>query len=166
MRLSTWRWTSSSGPIARSQRIRLTGASTEELLLVHSAEEAFPEDVVNEIRQERNADDLHLPPCAVELVLGLGGDQRLFVVLPAGTDVDLPFSINAPFLQDPARQKIKEPEGRRRRSVDDHESGSGKPDPWRSLGLSSGSAGTSAVGSCDSRYRRQGRPEQGALGLG
>jgi hypothetical protein len=66
--------------------------------------------VVNEIRQERNADDLHLPPCSVELVLGLGGDQRLFVVLPAGTDVDLPFSINAPFLQDPARQKIKEPE--------------------------------------------------------
>ena len=98
------------GPIAGSQRIRLTGASTEELLLVRSAEEAFPEDVVNEIRQERNADDLHLPPCSVELVLGLGGDQRLFVVLPAGTDVDLPYSINAPFLQDPARQKIKEPE--------------------------------------------------------
>jgi hypothetical protein len=98
------------GPIAGSQRIRLTGASTEELLLVRSEEEAFPEDVVNEIRQERNADDLHLPPCSVELVLGLGGDQRLFVVLPAGTDVDLPYSINAPFLQDPARQKIKEPE--------------------------------------------------------
>lgn len=98
------------GPIAGSQRIRLTGASTEELLLIRSAEEAFPQEVVNEIRQERNADDLHLPPCSVELVLGLGGDQRLFVVLPAGTDVDLPFSINAPFLQDPARQKIKEPE--------------------------------------------------------
>ncbi|HXJ61002.1 MAG TPA: ATP-binding protein [Verrucomicrobiae bacterium] len=98
------------GPIAGSQRIRLTGASTEELLLIRSEEEAFPEDVVSEIRQERNADDLHLPPCSVELVLGLDGDQRLFVVLPAGTDVDLPFSINAPFLQDPARQKIKEPE--------------------------------------------------------
>jgi len=98
------------GPIAGSQRIRLTGASTEELLLIRSAEEVFPEDVVNEIRQERNADDLHLPPCSVELVLGLRGEQRLFVVLPAGTDVDLPFSINAPFLQDPARQKIKEPE--------------------------------------------------------
>lgn len=98
------------GPIAGSQRIRLTGASTEELLLIRSAEEAFPEDVVNEIRQERNADDLHLPPCSVELVLGLDGDQRLFVVLPAGTEVDLPYSINAPFLQDPARQKIKEPE--------------------------------------------------------
>ena len=98
------------GPIAGSQRIRLTGTSTEELLLVRSNEDAFPEDVVNEIRQERNADDLHLPPCSVELVLGLNGDQRLFVVLPAGTEVDLPFSINAPFLQDPARQKIKEPE--------------------------------------------------------
>jgi hypothetical protein len=98
------------GPIAGSQRIRLTGTSTEELLLIRSAEVAFPEDVVKEIRQERNADDLHLPPCSVELVLGLDGDQRLFVVLPAGTDVDLPYSINAPFLQDPARQKIKEPE--------------------------------------------------------
>jgi Histidine kinase-, DNA gyrase B-, and HSP90-like ATPase len=98
------------GPIAGSQRIRLTGASTEELLLIRSGEEAFPEDVVNEIRQERNADELHLPACSVDLVLGLGGDQRLFVVLPAGTDIDLPFSINAPFLQDPARQKIKEPE--------------------------------------------------------
>ncbi len=98
------------GPIAGSQRIRLTGASTEELLLIRSAEVAFPDDVVNEIRQERNADDLHLPPCSVELVLGLEGEQRLFVVLPAGTDVYLPFSVNAPFLQDPARQKIKEPE--------------------------------------------------------
>jgi hypothetical protein len=99
----------SRGPIAGSQRIRLTGASTEDLVVIRSAEEAFPEEVVNEIRQERNADDLHLPPCSVELVLGLEKDQ-LFVVLPAGTDVDLPFSINAPFLQDPARQKIKEPE--------------------------------------------------------
>ncbi len=44
------------------------------------------------------------------LVLGLKGKQGLFVVLPAGTNVDLSFSINAPFLQDPARQKIKEPE--------------------------------------------------------
>jgi hypothetical protein len=98
------------GPIPRSEKIRLTGAKTEELLLIRSGEEAFPAAVVGEISQERNADDLHLPPCAVELVLGLDGEQRLFVVLPSGTDVDLPFSINAPFLQDPARQKIKEPE--------------------------------------------------------
>lgn len=97
------------GPIAGSHRVRLLGASTEDLLLIRSAEEAFPEEVMHEIRQERNAEDLHLPPCSVELILGLEKDQ-LFVVLPAGTDVDLPYSINAPFLQDPARQKIKEPE--------------------------------------------------------
>lgn len=99
-----------SGPVSGSQKVRLAGATTEELLLIRSAEATFPENVLNEIRQERNADDLHLPPCSVEVVLGLGGKQRLFVVLPAGTDVDLPFSINAPFVQDPARQKIKEPE--------------------------------------------------------
>jgi len=98
------------GPITGSQRVRLTGSRTEELLLIRSEEEAFPEEVLSEIRQERNADDLQLPPCSVDLVLGLEGDQSLFVVLPAGTDVALPFSINAPFLQDPARQKIKEPE--------------------------------------------------------
>ena len=99
-----------AGPIAGSERIRLTGARTEELLLIRSGEEVFPEEVLNEIRQERSADDLHLPPPSVDLVLGLGGQQELFVVLPTGTSVDLAFSINAPFLQDPARQKIKEPE--------------------------------------------------------
>jgi len=99
-----------NGPIAGSFRIRLTGASSRELLLIQSNEEAFPESVVQEIRQEREADALNLPPCSVDLVLGLEGKQRLFVVLPSGTDVDLPFSINAPFLQDPARQRIKEPE--------------------------------------------------------
>lgn len=98
------------GPVSGSQRIRLTGTETAELLLIRSEEEAFPDEVVNEIREERNADDLHLPPCAVELVLGLEGDQRLFVVLPAGTDVGLPFSINGPFLQNPDRTAIKDPE--------------------------------------------------------
>lgn len=98
------------GPISGSQRIRLTGADTEELLLIRSREEAFPEAVVNEIRQERNADDLHLPPCSVDVVLGLQGQQKLFVVLPAGTEVGLPFSINAPFLQNPDRTAIKDPE--------------------------------------------------------
>ncbi len=98
------------GPVSGSQRIRLTGAETEELLLIRSEQEAFPEEVVNEIREERNADDLHLPSCSVELVLGLEGQQRVFVVLPAGTDVGLPFSINGPFLQNPDRTAIKDPE--------------------------------------------------------
>ena len=59
------------GPIVGSQRIRLTGASTEELLLIRSDEEAFPEEVVNEIRQERNADDLHLPPLLGRIGFGV-----------------------------------------------------------------------------------------------
>lgn len=98
------------GPVSGSQRIRLTGTETAELLLIRSEDEAFHEEVVNEIREERNADDLHLPPCSVQLVLGLEGDKRLFVVLPAGTDVGLPFSINGPFLQTPDRTAIKDPE--------------------------------------------------------
>ena len=98
------------GPIADSQRIRLTGVKTEDLILIRSAEEPFPEEVVSEIQEERNAEALHLPPCSVELVLGLEGEQRLFVVLPAGTEVALPFSINAPFLQNPDRTAIKDPE--------------------------------------------------------
>jgi hypothetical protein len=100
----------SRGPTRGSSRVRLVGANTQELLLFTSSEEAFPEDVLDEIRQERNADDLNLPPCCVDLVLGLDGEQELFTVLPAGTGVELPFSVNAPFLQDPARQRIKEPE--------------------------------------------------------
>jgi hypothetical protein len=42
-------------------------------------------------------------------VLGLPDDQRLYVVLPTGVCPDLPFSCNAPFLQDPARTGLKEP---------------------------------------------------------
>lgn len=98
------------GPISSSQRIELRGSKTSNLLVLRSASEAIPEDVMREIRAERNTDELHLPPCTVEVVLGLDGKQRLYVVLPSGTDIELPYSINAPFLQDPARQRIKEPE--------------------------------------------------------
>jgi len=44
----------------------------------------------------------------VEIVLGLEG--RLFVVLPTGVNTALPFACNAPFVQDPARVKIKDPQ--------------------------------------------------------
>src|SRR5260370_36208899 len=49
-----------------------------------------------------------LPPCEVEIVLGAPG--QLFVVLPTGVRTNLPFAVNAPFIQDPARLKIKDPE--------------------------------------------------------
>jgi hypothetical protein len=40
----------------------------------------------------------------------LGLEGRLFVVLPTGVKTELPFACNAPFVQDPARVKIKDPE--------------------------------------------------------
>ena len=83
----------------------------KQFLLARSAPENFPEDALREIRQERmlGADqDMTLPPCQVEIVVGVEG--RLFVVLPTGVKTDLPFACNAPFIQDPARLKIKDPE--------------------------------------------------------
>ena len=49
-------------------------------LLVRSQEEEFPVAALNEIRDERMADDEEtaFPPCRVEIVLGMKG--RLFVV--------------------------------------------------------------------------------------
>src|SRR3546814_8070666 len=53
-------------------------------------------------------DSGYFPPCRVEIVLGAKG--RLYVVLPTGVETTLPFACNAPFIQDPARLKIKDPE--------------------------------------------------------
>lgn len=104
-----------TGPVEKSQVVSLThiGAlrreKTESILIVQSAAEAFPEEAVREIRKERNIKDEELPPCSVDLVFGISGQQRLFVILPTGASVELPFSVNAPFIQDPARYGIKEP---------------------------------------------------------
>ncbi len=104
-------WTSDgSGPVRNSEWTSLEGKE-EKYLLVRSDEEAFPQDSLNEIAQERllsDHSDADFPPSKVELVLGAKG--RLFVVLPTGVETQLPFSVNAPFIQDPARLKIKDPE--------------------------------------------------------
>jgi hypothetical protein len=97
------------GPLPGSKRIALSGHAEHEVLLFTSPEEPFPEEAVAEIRQERNVDDLDLPPCTVQLAAGLAGRQRLYVVLPTGVELDAPFSCNAPFIQDPDRSKIKSP---------------------------------------------------------
>lgn len=98
-----------SGPVAGSERVKLTGCGDHDLLIFRSLEEPFPDDAIREIRQERDTEDLHLAPSRVELVVGLSGEQRLYVVLPTRVSVELPFSCNAPFLQDPARTAIKAP---------------------------------------------------------
>lgn len=99
------------GPIANSEWMALDEKADEPFLLVRSAEEAFPADALDEIRQERMLgaeDGGDFPPCRIEIVLGAKG--RLYVVLPTGVETALPFACNAPFIQDPARLKIKDPE--------------------------------------------------------
>jgi len=100
------------GPVADSSWVKLVGGGdNEELLVVQSEAIPFPAEAAEEIRSERGvgAEDLHLPPCRVEIVLGLSEENRLYVVLPTGAGLDLPFSCNAPFIQDPARFAIKDP---------------------------------------------------------
>lgn len=106
------RWSSlGHGPVDNSEWVALVGQEDRQLLLLRSSPERFPADAMEEIQQERMlglTEDFELPPSTVELVLGAEG--RLYVVLPTGVVTELPFACNAPFLQDPARLKIKDPE--------------------------------------------------------
>ncbi len=77
--------------------------------LISSTPDPFPEETLAEIREERRVDEFDLPPSEVQLVLNAGGAQRLYSVLPTGVELRLPFSCNAPFVQDPARTGIKSP---------------------------------------------------------
>lgn len=97
------------GPVPRSEWVELSTVPNTPLLVVRSEFEEFPEEAVAEIRKERFSEEVELPPCQVELVLGLPFTQRLFVVLPTGVKPNVPFCCNAPFVQDPARLGIKEP---------------------------------------------------------
>lgn len=99
------------GPIPESEWMALDEKAEEPFLLVRSGEEAFPAEALEEVRKERmlgTEDGGDFPPCRVEIVLGAKG--RLYVVLPTGVETALPFACNAPFIQDPARLKIKDPE--------------------------------------------------------
>lgn len=99
-----------SGPVTNSEYIRLTGAEVKNVLVISSEPAAFPPDAIAEVRDERGAIDIELPPCSVHVILEANAtEQGLFVVLPTGVKPLLPFSINAPFIQDPARKEIKHP---------------------------------------------------------
>ena len=106
------RWTAQGeGPVTGSSWMVLSTAPKDRFLLVCSAAEPFPEDALEEILEERMVapeGSTDFPPCRVEVVLGMEG--RLFVVLPTGVKTELPFACNAPFVQDPARVKVKDPE--------------------------------------------------------
>lgn len=99
------------GPVPNTEWMALHDNPDKKFLIVRSKPETFPPEALTEIKQERllGADqDVEFPPCIVEIVLGAKG--RLYVVLPTGVETTLPFASNAPFIQDPARLKIKDPE--------------------------------------------------------
>jgi hypothetical protein len=99
------------GPVVGSEWMALHDNPDDAYLLAPSAAEAFPAEALTEIKQERLLgveQETDFPPCKVEIVLGAKG--RLYVVLPTGVETALPFACNAPFIQDPARLKIKDPE--------------------------------------------------------
>lgn len=99
------------GPVPGSQWLTLSNSETKPVLFVRSEPEPFPEDALAEIEAERilgEGEHLNLPPCTVEILLG--EEKRLFVVLPTGVTTPLPFAINAPFVQDTARLKVKDPD--------------------------------------------------------
>jgi len=106
------RWQSSSpGPVDGSQWMALSSNPDRQFLLVQSDPEDFPNEALEEIRQERMIavdEESSFPPCKIEIVLGIEG--RLFVILQTGVKTKLPFACNAPFIQNPARVKIKDPE--------------------------------------------------------
>jgi hypothetical protein len=107
----TMHWQSmGDGPVPGSDWMALDDDDANPFLLIRSGDEAFPADALEEIRQERllgPEESGEFPPCRVEIVLGAKG--RLYVVLPTGVETALPFACNAPFIQDPARLKIKDP---------------------------------------------------------
>ena len=99
------------GPVHNTEWPALHGDDDESFLIARSDPEPFPEEALAEIRQERMLnieEDAEFPACVIEIVLGIEG--RLFVVLPTGVKTALPFASNAPFIQDPARLKIKDME--------------------------------------------------------
>jgi len=96
-----------AGPCSRAQLVKLSG-SDRTVTVLRSGEEEFPQECLEEVRAERN-EDIELPPCEVVVFLGAAQQQRLYCVLPTEVTIALPFSCQAPFVQDPARTAIKDP---------------------------------------------------------
>ena len=104
------RWVpAGQGPVDNSEWMALSNLPDKKYLLIRSSPEEFPHEALEEIVQERmiyGEEEVEFPPCRVEIVLGMEG--RLFVILPTDVRTRLPFACNAPFVQDPARLKIKD----------------------------------------------------------
>ena len=96
------------GPVKNTEWWALQDKDDEPYLIARSNPEPFPKEVLEEIKKVRRSEgDTDFSDCIVEIVMGMDG--RLFVVLPTGVKTALPFSCNAPFIQDPARLNINSP---------------------------------------------------------
>jgi len=104
-------WDGRPGPIADSTWMVLNKDTDKAYLLIRSGDESFPDEALEEIRQEKmlaSNEEFEPPQCKIEIVLGETAAGHLYVVLPTGVATGLPFTCNAPFIQDPARLKIKD----------------------------------------------------------
>ncbi|MYF19580.1 MAG: hypothetical protein F4218_02820 [Synechococcus sp. SB0677_bin_5] len=104
-------WDSQPGPIADSTWMVLNEDTDKAYLLIRSGDEPFPDEALEEIRQEKmlaRNEEFEPPQCKIEIVLGETAAGHLYVVLPTGVATELPFTCNAPFIQDPSRLKIKD----------------------------------------------------------
>ncbi len=103
------------GPVQNSQYVCLKSETDIDVLVITSASEKLPDNVLEEILEERGlTDDTEIKAFSesevvVQLVLGTDMEPRVFTVLPTGIFPEVAFSCNAPFIQDPSRKEIKEP---------------------------------------------------------
>jgi len=98
-----------NGPVSNTSYVRLSGRETIEVTVINSEPELFPMDALQEIRDERGSTKLELPPSIVQIILCEVKEHHLYTVLPTDVKPYLPFSLNGPFIQDPARKEIKHP---------------------------------------------------------
>lgn len=97
------------GPVKNSWWVSLkTGHASKEVLIINSPFLEVSEEIQQEVKEERNDPEFYVPPLQINLILGLDR-QQIYEVLPTNVELELPFSINAPFIQDPARTGIKDP---------------------------------------------------------
>ena len=96
------------GPVPRSRWLMLEAEQSMRLLKISAKAEKFPLEAVEEIRQERGDGDFEPGACSLDLIYGLS-ENRLYTVLPTQVMPNLPFSCNAPFVQEPSRVRIQDP---------------------------------------------------------
>jgi len=96
------------GPVLNSRWLLLEAEHSMRLLKISAEPEELPREAVEEIRQERGDGEFEPGACSLDLIYGLS-ENRLYTVLPTQVMPNLPFSCNAPFVQEPSRVRIQDP---------------------------------------------------------